>query len=59
MINFEIINTTSSSLTPEGMEIATNGSHEARVWAALPLKGQSEPMTVPEIQVRAFADGYV
>lgn len=52
MVQFQIINTSTSVLTPEGVEIATNGSHEARVWAALPLKGQGEPMTVPDLQVR-------
>jgi phenylalanyl-tRNA synthetase alpha chain len=51
MVQSQIINTTTSVLTPEGIEIATNGSHEARVWAALPLKGQGEPMTIPELQV--------
>lgn len=55
MVQFQIINTSTSVLTAEGVEIATNGSHEARVWAALPLKGQGEPMTVPDLQVcRAF-----
>jgi hypothetical protein len=51
MVQFQIINTSTSVLTAEGVEIATNGSHEARVWAALPLKGQGEPMTVPDLQV--------
>jgi phenylalanyl-tRNA synthetase alpha chain len=51
MVRIQIINTTSSLLTPEGTEIATNGSHEARVWAALPSKGAGEPLTVPALQV--------
>jgi len=51
MVETHIINTTTSVLTPEGVEIATNGSHEARVWSVLPLKGQGEPMTIPELQV--------
>lgn len=55
MVQFQIINTITSVLTAEGIEIATNGSHEARVWAALPSKGQGEPMTVPDLQVcKAF-----
>jgi hypothetical protein len=51
MVEIQIVNSTTSVLTPEGIEIATNGSHEARVWSALPLKGQGEPMTIPELQV--------
>lgn len=37
-------------LTPEGSSIALNGSHEARVWAALPVKGQGTPVTPKELE---------
>ena len=37
-------------LTAEGSSIALNGSHEARGWAALPMKGQGQPMTPKELE---------
>lgn len=51
MIKLEIITSTSNILTPEGSDIATNGSHEARLWAALPLKGEGEALTIPQLSV--------
>jgi len=50
MITFEINETLSHVLTPEGAQIALQGSHEARVWAALPAKGEGNPLTVQELQ---------
>lgn len=50
MISFEQITTTSYVLTAEGNDIDASGSHEYRVWKALPPKG-GEPIPVPEIQV--------
>jgi len=50
MITFEINETLSHVLTPEGAQIALQGSHEARVWAALPAKGEGNPMTVQELK---------
>lgn len=38
-------------LTPEGSQIAAEGSHEYRVWKATPVKGQGEPITVPQLKV--------
>ncbi|KAF8341638.1 tRNA synthetases class II core domain (F)-domain-containing protein [Cantharellus anzutake] len=37
-------------LTPEGLQLAEEGSHEARVWAALPLTGQGKGLTVKQLQ---------
>lgn len=61
----------SYALTPEGSQIAKEGSHEARVWAALPVKGQGKPVTPVELkkqvgdetakvgQGRAFKNGWI
>lgn len=43
-------------LTPEGAQIALEGSHEARVWAALPGKGDGPPMTVNELKQKVGAE---
>jgi hypothetical protein len=40
-----------NELTPEGSQIAAEGSHEYRVWKATPVKGQGEPITVPQLKV--------
>ncbi|KAF5344093.1 hypothetical protein D9758_008818 [Tetrapyrgos nigripes] len=40
MVKYESHDIFSYALTPEGTQIAQEGSHEARVWAALPAKGQ-------------------
>ncbi|THH02417.1 hypothetical protein EW026_g415 [Hermanssonia centrifuga] len=37
-------------LTAEGSSIAMNGSHEARVWSALPTKEQRPPLTPKELE---------
>ncbi|KAJ9113233.1 hypothetical protein QFC22_006072 [Naganishia vaughanmartiniae] len=50
MITYEIHTTFDHTLSPEGLQIAAKGSHEALVWAALPLKGQGEPMGIPELK---------
>lgn len=42
--------TLSHVLTQEGAQIALEGSHEARVWSALPMKGQGSPLTVQQLQ---------
>lgn len=59
------------ALTPEGAQIVEQGSHEARVWSILPLKGQAKGLTVKEIkekvgdesakvgQGRAFKNGWI
>lgn len=51
MLSYEIKTTFDHALSPEGLQIAAKGSHEALVWAALPLKGQGEPMGIPELKV--------
>jgi phenylalanyl-tRNA synthetase alpha chain len=51
MLSYEIKTTFDHALSPEGSQIAAKGSHEALVWAALPLKGQGEPMGIPELKV--------
>ena len=56
MITYETHETTSHVLTPEGASIALNGSHEARVWAAVPAKGEGEPMTPKELEAKIGGD---
>lgn len=50
MLTYTTHETTTHVLTAEGSSIAVNGSHEARVWAALPMKGQAPPMTAKELE---------
>lgn len=50
MVEYRQITTTSYALTEEGLGIAASGSHEYRVWGALPAKG-GEPVGVPELKV--------
>ncbi|KAH9966102.1 phenylalanine-tRNA ligase [Russula dissimulans] len=71
MIRYEPHETISHVLTPEGTQIALQGSHEARVWAALPAKGAGSPITSAELkkvigdeaakvgQGRAFKNGWI
>ncbi|THH12544.1 hypothetical protein EW146_g7593 [Bondarzewia mesenterica] len=71
MIKYETHETLSHVLTPEGAQIALEGSHEARVWAALPAKGKGKPVTPAELkkivgdetakvgQGRAFKNGWI
>ncbi|KAH7105582.1 tRNA synthetases class II core domain (F)-domain-containing protein [Auriculariales sp. MPI-PUGE-AT-0066] len=37
-------------LTGEGQDIVQNGSHEARVWAALPVEGEAPALTAIELR---------
>ena len=46
----EFHETLSHVLTQEGAQISLEGSHEARVWSALPMKGQGTPLTVQRLQ---------
>ncbi|KAF8525346.1 tRNA synthetases class II core domain (F)-domain-containing protein [Gautieria morchelliformis] len=58
-------------LTPEGAQVAQQGSHEARVWAAVPAKGEGTSLSVKDLkakvgddaakvgQGRAFKNGWV
>ena len=56
MIAYESHEISSHALTPEGSQIAQQGSHEARVWAALPGKGDGPPMTVNELKQKVGAE---
>lgn len=71
MIKYTTHEVSSHMLTPEGAECVLQGSHEARVWAALPTKGEGKPITAPELkkkvgdetakvgQGRAFKSGWI
>lgn len=50
MIMYTTHDILSHVLTQEGAHIALEGSHEARVWAALPMKGEGKPVTVKELK---------
>ncbi|OWZ33731.1 phenylalanine-tRNA ligase, alpha subunit [Cryptococcus neoformans c45] len=52
MVEYKQITTTTYSLTEEGEGITQNGSHEYRVWEVLPVKGQGEPVGIPELKKR-------
>ncbi|CCA73331.1 probable FRS2-phenylalanine--tRNA ligase beta chain, cytosolic [Serendipita indica DSM 11827] len=70
MVVYQAHEVLSYSLTPEGEQIATQGSHEARVWAALSEKG-GEPVSIKDLkskvgdesakvgQGRAFKSGWI
>jgi phenylalanyl-tRNA synthetase alpha chain len=59
MIEYKQITTTSFVLTEEGLDIAANGSHEYRVWEALPPKGGAG-LGMPELMVcPTFGSGLV
>ena len=59
------------ALTPEGMQISQQGSHEARVWSAVPAKGGGSSLSIKDLrakigddsakigQGRAFKNGWV
>jgi len=71
MIKYDAHETFSHILTPEGAHIALHGSHEARVWAALPIRGQGNPVAPTDLkrivggdtakvgQGRAFKNGWI
>ena len=58
-------------LSAEGAQLAERGSHEARVWNALPMKGEGKGLTIPQLksvvgdesakigQGRAFKNGWI
>ncbi|KAI5125060.1 hypothetical protein M0805_007483 [Coniferiporia weirii] len=50
MITYTTQEIHSHVLTQEGAHIALEGSHEARVWAALSSKGEGKPVTVKELK---------
>ena len=55
MVESKQITTTSFGLTEEAQGIAASGSHEYRVWRAVPEKGVGEPLTVPELKVDSMS----
>ncbi|KAG8713504.1 Phenylalanyl-tRNA synthetase, beta subunit, cytoplasmic [Ceratobasidium sp. 395] len=71
MITYTTQEVMGTVLTPEGAQIAELGSHEARVWAALPAKGSGPGLSVAEVkklvgdesakvgQGRAFKSGWI
>lgn len=50
MISYDTHETSLHVLTPEGAQIVLEGSHEARVWAALPAKGEGDPVGTQELK---------
>ena len=71
MISYETHETLSHVATAEGEQIIRDGSHEARVWSALPIKDRGSPLTMEELkkavgeetakvgQGRAFKNGWI
>lgn len=71
MIKFETHENVAHILSPEGAQIVNEGSHEARVWAALPAQGKGAPVTPAQLkkqvgeetskvgQGRAFKNGWI
>lgn len=56
MITYTTQETISHVLTPEGAQIALEGSHEARVWSALPAKGHGAPVTPKQLEQMVGAE---
>jgi phenylalanyl-tRNA synthetase alpha chain len=71
MIDYETHEVLIHTLTPEGVQIASGGSHEARVWSALPEKGKGTPISPVQLkkvvgdeiakigQGQAFKNGWI
>ena len=71
MIKYTTHEVSSHILTPEGSQCVLQGSHEYRVWAALPSKGEGKPFTALGLkksvgdetakvgQGRAFKSGWI
>ncbi|EJF61276.1 phenylalanine-tRNA ligase [Dichomitus squalens LYAD-421 SS1] len=56
MITYTTQETVSHVLTQEGAQIALQGSHEARVWNACPVKGEGQPIPIKELQNKVGAE---
>lgn len=56
MVNFKQINIEQHVLTVEGTQIAQSGSHEFRVWAALPPPGSEAGLTAQQIGEKVGKD---
>jgi len=71
MVTYHAHEVISHALTPEGTQIASQGSHEARVWQVLPAKGEGTSISPAELkklvgdetakvgQGRAFKNGWI
>lgn len=71
MITYETHEVLTHTTTAEGALILKDGSHEARVWSVLPIKGEGAPMTPVQLkkevgdetakvgQGRAFKNGWI
>jgi len=71
MVTYQAHEVVSHALTPEGAQIASEGSHEARVWHVLPGKGEGTSISPVELkklvgdetakigQGRAFKNGWI
>jgi phenylalanyl-tRNA synthetase alpha chain len=55
MISYQTHELSSHALTPEGSYIVLHGSHESRVWATLPAKGDETPLT-PQLLKKAVGE---
>ena len=56
IITYTTQETVSHVLTQEGAQIALQGSHEARVWAACPTKGEGNPIPIKQLQEKVGAE---
>ncbi len=56
MITYTTQEILSHVLTPEGAQVALKGSHEARVWNALNLKGGGPPLSLKELQEKVESE---
>lgn len=56
MISYTTQETLSHVLTQEGAQIALQGSHEARVWNACPVKGAGPPLPIKGLQEKVGAE---
>jgi phenylalanyl-tRNA synthetase alpha chain len=71
MIEYKTHEIFTQALTPEGVQIAKEGSHEARVWAATPARGSGVAISAKQLQEkvgsetakvgqgRAFKNGWI
>jgi len=71
MIIYDSHETSSHVPTSEGSQVLKDGSHEARVWSALPTKGLGTPLTPDQLkkcvgdetakvgQGRAYKNGWI
>ncbi|GAA5997246.1 phenylalanine--tRNA ligase subunit alpha [Rhodotorula paludigena] len=56
MVTFKQVNLEQHVLTGEGAQIAQSGSHEYRVWSALPAPGSDAGLTAKEIEAKVGKD---